>query len=102
MPNSAAYRRPRSANSSGNRNVIAIECSLPRWYHYDTADQRPPINLRVHRYTTRLGSPVSKRCLSSMRAPVCAYVKCGGPQCSENELLGLFASPRFDSSLQRA
>jgi hypothetical protein len=40
MPSSAAYRRPRCANSSGSRNVMAIGESLSVWYHNDITASR--------------------------------------------------------------
>ena len=67
MPNSAACRRPRSANASGSRNVIAIGGSLSEWYHYDTSCPPVPVNLRSHRYAAFLVVPVAKYTSSGVR-----------------------------------
>ena len=59
--NSAAYGRPRFANASGSRNVIAIGESPPVWYHYDTTScqnasgQCDPV---FHRYAAFFVLPV--------------------------------------------
>ena len=64
MPNSAAYRRPRSVSCSGSRNVIAIGELLAVWYHYDTCNRYSFAN---HRYAAFLTLPVSKYSSSGVR-----------------------------------
>ena len=54
MPNSAAYRRPRSVSCSGSRNVIALGELLAVWYHYDTCNRYSFANHRYSRSSRRL------------------------------------------------
>jgi hypothetical protein len=68
MPNSAAYRRPRCANSSDSRNVIAIGESLSVWYqHGITASWNASTKPRVHRYAAFFVVPVPKYISSGVR-----------------------------------
>ena len=62
MPDSAAYRRPRSASASGSRKVIAIGEPLRRWYHDDTTGRCASVH---HRYAAFFAVPVSKYDISN-------------------------------------